>query len=221
MDPGAFVGLLMILGCFGFRSAGYVCGWHDVLPGAPRSMEQGMSEDRTTRWLSLTANLGAIVGLVFVGLQLQQSRDLTRAQVRHELTMGIVEIQNNLAGNAQLASLWRRARIGEELSPDEQVQFETRSNALFRYWENVHYQYLQGLYDESEYLAQREAWRAAFRRHKGFASYWCKNSSFYSPRFASELNGLLENGQCPSDQRTGRTGHSVVPTNRGDTARDL
>lgn len=155
-----------------------------------------MDEKRPGRWLSLLANLGALVGILLIVVQLQQNRDLMRAQIRHDLAMGIVEMLNVPAGNAQLASVLRRGERGEPLTADEQFQFEVRSNALLRYWEDVHYQYRQGLYDEVEYSAQKEAWGATLRRSVGLATYWCRVRTLYSPLFRAELDALRSSLAC-------------------------
>ena len=150
-----------------------------------------MGNDRVTRWLSLVANGGALVGLLLIGLQLRQNRTLMRAQVRHDLAMGIVELLNVPASDSQLASVLRRAGLGEPLTPDELFQFRLRSNALLRYWEDVHYQYRRGLYDETEFSRQKAAWRSTLASSVGLVAYWCAVRTLYSPRFAAELNGLL------------------------------
>ena len=155
-----------------------------------------MSGERRTRWLSFGANIGALVGLLLIVVQLQQNRDLMRAQIRHELSMGIVELLDTPAANSQLASVLRRGSLGEELTPDERFQFELRSNALLRYWEDVHYQYRQGLYDQGEYAAQKDAWSAALARSVGLVDYWCAVRTLYSPLFTSELDALLTTRTC-------------------------
>jgi hypothetical protein len=114
-----------------------------------------------------------------------------RAQVRHELATTIVDLLNTPASNIQLASVLRRGGLGERLTDDEQFQFRIRSNALFRYWEDVHYQYRQGLYDEVEYSRQKAAWKATFASSVGLVTYWHEVRTLYSPLFASEIDGLL------------------------------
>ena len=121
-----------------------------------------MSKDRLIQSISLAANCVTILGLLLVIIQLQQNRTLMRAQVRHELASTIVELLNSSANNSQLADILRRAGRGEPLTEDEQLQFRFRSNALLRYWEDVHYQYRLGLYDEVEYSRQKAAWKATF-----------------------------------------------------------
>lgn len=148
------------------------------------------------KWLSLAANVGALIGLLLVVVQLQQNRDLMRAQIRHELAMGIVDLLHTPANNLQLAGVLRRGTIGEELTPDELFQFRLRSNALLRYWEDVHYQYRQGLYDEIEFLRQKQAWAEAMTRSVGLVEYWCEVRTLYSPLFAAELDGFLAGDAC-------------------------
>ena len=143
------------------------------------------------QWIALAANGGTIVGLLMVIMQLQQNRTLMRAQVRHELATTIVELLNSSANNAQLAGVLRRALLGEQLTEDEQLQFRLRSNALLRYWEDVHYQFRLGLYDEVEYSRQKAAWKATFASSVGFVKYWSEVRMLYSPLFAAEIDGLL------------------------------
>jgi hypothetical protein len=149
-----------------------------------------MSKDRLIQSIALVANCVTILGLLLVILQLRQNRSLMRAQVRHELATTIVDLLNSSAGNSQLAGVLRRAGRGEQLTEDEQLQFQLRSNALLRYWEDVHYQYRLGLYDEVEYERQKAAWKATFVNSVGFVHYWSQVRTLYSPRFASEIDGL-------------------------------
>ena len=106
---------------------------------------------------------------------------LMRAQVRHELASTIVDLLNSSANNSQLAGVLRRGARGEQLTEDEQLQFRLRSNALLRYWEDVHYQFRLGLYDEVEYSRQKAAWKATFGSSVGFVKYWSEVRTLYSP----------------------------------------
>jgi len=158
--------------------------------------EAQVNTDRVNRWLTLVANFGVLVSLVLLVLELNQSRDMMRAQTRHELAMGIVDLLQVPAGNKQLADLMYRAETGGELTPQESYQFNMRTNALLRYWEDVHYQYRVGLYDEVEFSRQREAWRAALNRSLGLRAYWCKVRTLYSPEFMSEMDALVPDDGC-------------------------
>ncbi len=155
-----------------------------------------MNTDRLNRWLTLGANLGVLVGLMLLVLELDQNHEMMRAQTRHELAMGIVDLLQVPASNQQLADLMYRAGTGGELTPQETFQFNMRTNALLRYWEDVHYQYRVGLYDEVEFSKQRDAWRAALENSQRMRVYWCEVRGLYSPDYMSEMDALLPNDGC-------------------------
>jgi hypothetical protein len=155
-----------------------------------------MESDRLNRWLTLGANVGVLIGIILLIVELDQNRDMMRAQTRHELAMGIVDLLQVPANNEQLADLIYRANSGGEITPRELFQFRLRTNALFRYWENVHYQYRVGLYDENEFSKQRDAWKASITNSILGRAYWCEVRTLYSPEFMSEMNKLLEKSSC-------------------------
>ena len=155
-----------------------------------------MDTDRMTRWLTIVANFAILVGLVLVLVELNQNRLMMRAQIRHDLSMGIVEMLNTPANNRQLSDLLYRAESGEELSGPDLFQFQLRSNALFRYWENVHYQYRLGLYDRTEFEKQRDAWEAFFARSQAHRDYWCAVRTLYSAEFMTEMDRLITDSPC-------------------------
>ena len=98
-----------------------------------------MDKDRLNRWLTLGANLGVLVGIILLIFELDQNREMMRAQTRHDLSVQIVDLLSQGATDIQLASLLRRADAsGEDLTPDEHWQYAHRMAAMFRYFENVH-----------------------------------------------------------------------------------
>ena len=110
-----------------------------------------MESERLNRWLTLGANLGVLIGILLLVFELNQNRDLVRAQIRNELSQGVIDILRLRTDNEQLADILFRAENGEELSPLESSRYMHFYRAFFRYVANVHYQYRQGLYDDSEY----------------------------------------------------------------------
>ena len=155
-----------------------------------------MRSDQVAKWVALGANLGVLIGLVLLIFELSQTRKMMKAQVRHELAMGIVDILQVPASNQELARALVRANAGEELTPLEMYQVRMRTNALFRYWEDVHYQYRIGLYDDAEFERQREAWRASFTRSALQKTYWCEVKSHYSESFSAEIDALFLKDDC-------------------------
>ena len=152
--------------------------------------------DRLQSWLSFGANLGVLIGIILVLVELNQNITTMRAQTRSDLSTNIVELFVRVAENEQLASLRRRADAGEELTPDEVYRYDHITRAFFRYWENVHYQYRIGLYDEVEFSRQRKAWQDYAGRSGTMVNWWCQHRLEFSPQFVEEFDALLTTYRC-------------------------
>ena len=162
-----------------------------------------MDSDRLNRWLTLGANIGVLVGIILLIVELDQNRQAVQAQTRSNLSQGIVDYMSVVAGDGELASLRRRIDLGEEATEDEQYQYSLITRALVRYWENVHYQYRKGLYDESEFAAHREAWRDYFAFSQAIVEFWCGTRHSMSREFAEEIDGLLTTYNCSTIEASG------------------
>ena len=142
--------------------------------------------------LQLLGNAGVIVGILLLVYELNQNRDMMEAQTRHEIAQSIVEQLGEIASNGDLADLTRRARCGRLESEVEEERYFAHVNSRLRYWEDAHYQYRRGLYDETEFSAQREAWRAFI--HPGATQEaWNQMKLSFSSEFVREIDDLIAN----------------------------
>ena len=160
-----------------------------------------MSNDSRLRiYLDLAGAGAVLIGLIFVGLELRQNQQMMRAQIRNDLSVGLNDIILVTAANEQLADARQRFGAGDQLTDTEINQLWSWENAIFRYWENVHYQYRNGLYDEVEFLAQREAWRKSMLRSRAHRYHWCDWGETYSPEFRADMDKLTPTGSCDDFQ---------------------
>jgi hypothetical protein len=121
---------------------------------------------------------------------------MMQAQTRNELSNNVVYLLSESAGNTELASIMLRANMGEELTPVQFHQFMERQFAMYRYWENVHYQYRMGLYDDTEYAAHLIGWRRYINQSKAIADAWCSFRGVASEKFASDVDLLMTEYSC-------------------------
>ena len=154
-----------------------------------------MDTDRLNRWLALGANIGVLVGIILLIIEIDQNRDMMRAQTRNEVAGEAIDLLTDIAYNDQYASVQRRGDAGEELTPDEQFQYRIRTIAWFRFFENVHYQYRQGLFDEAEFATAREAWKMVLKP-KATTEIWCSYRPSISPDARAEVDSLLTTHTC-------------------------
>ena len=147
-----------------------------------------MDSNKINRWLTLGANLGVLVGIILILIELNQNATMMRGQTRNDVSVELIDLMSQVVTNPQLASLIHKVSNGEVLTAEESIQFQHREIAMFRYFENVHYQYRQGLYDESEFSTQREAWKRYWTPAR--VSFWCEYRATVSPDFRAEMDSL-------------------------------
>lgn len=140
--------------------------------------------------LQLLGNVGVVVGILLLVYELNQNRELMEAQTRHEIAQSIVEQLGELASDGDLADLARRARCGRLESGLEEDRYFSHVNSRLRYWEDAHFQYRRGLFDEAEFSAQREAWRA-FIQPGATQEAWNRMKLSFSSEFVREIDALI------------------------------
>ena len=152
-----------------------------------------MNIDRVSQSVQLAANVGVILSIAFLAYQIGEQRELMKAQTRIEISSEVIGLLVSEATDEALVSAERRSNDGEELSREDRFRLDRISRAYFRYWENVHYQYRNGLYDEEEFRGSRVGlkWRLS---RPGVAAMWCATEEQYSREFVAEVERLLPPG---------------------------
>jgi len=146
--------------------------------------------------IQILANLGVIAGIVFLAVELRQSNVLAKAQTRSEIAIAMSDHLNRLAEDADLAEIWVRAQSDfASLGPVEEQRVMNRGGALLRQWENVYYQYGNGLLDESEYLGELGAMRRNLNLPP-MGTIFCRSRNAVSPEFRRVAEDLLEGAGC-------------------------
>jgi hypothetical protein len=141
--------------------------------------------------ISVLANVGVLVGILLLVFELNQNRQMMKAQVRYAVTQGGVELLTSIASDESLANIVTAdCSATTSCSPTDQTRFNSYWSARFRYWEGTYYLYRIGLYDETEYRAQREAWRANLQ-DPSVRRRWESVRFGYAPEFVTQLDALL------------------------------
>ena len=117
-----------------------------------------MNADNANKWLTLAANIGVLIGLVLLLLELRQNTELARVQITQMRSDSFVQRRWSHADSeymapliAKLGSLGfpRRVVQREELTDVEIVRMESWLAALAFDYENLYYQKERGYIDES------------------------------------------------------------------------
>jgi hypothetical protein len=82
-----------------------------------------MDTNRLNRWLTLGANFGVLFGIILLIVELDQNRDMIRAQTRNDISQQITEFLSQIANNSELSNIKRRAEAGRFYSNADDWSF--------------------------------------------------------------------------------------------------
>ena len=135
--------------------------------------------------LTILANVGVIVGIIFLVLELRQNQDLARAQMRNDLSIAFQEIvRGDISG--PIVDLVVRDEDGESLSKADQLRLDIWRAMWVNYLNNMYSQFRQGLYTKEGLDAQIST---AVRDIRGFSGTLCSRARF-DPEFLSYIEDL-------------------------------
>ena len=148
--------------------------------------------------ISILANFGVFAGVLLLVYELAQNRQMMRSQIRNDLNAGLMSYQL-ISADEQISEIMERAQNDgglQNLSDVERRRFEVVRGMQARYFENVHYQFRVGLYDDNEFARQKIAWGNYMNRSARAPKIWCEYQHVVSVEFAAELNALLSSDPC-------------------------
>ena len=109
-----------------------------------------MNLDSANRWLTLTANFGVLIGLIFLVLEINQNTEVARSAVDLELATMSTEFHMRVAENPGLArAYYIILHDPESLTEDEKIQLYFLIPSVFLLMEGAHRQYVRGYLPES------------------------------------------------------------------------
>lgn len=109
-----------------------------------------MNLDKANQWLTLLANIGVVIGIVFLAFEIRTNTSTNRIAILQNYSDNWMHIHAQTAENPELATLVELALAGQELSEVQTRQF--RSWAL-QYVSQAHdmlRHYDEGLVSETE-----------------------------------------------------------------------
>ncbi len=143
----------------------------------------------------ILGNVGVVLGILLLVYELDQNRDMMVAQTRNSIAQSNATLLHNEALSGEIIEISDKAFAGQSLTPLEEGRFILNWQAYFELWENIFFQYQNGLFSEEEYLARRQAWSRLFS-HKAIRDLWCSRQRERAERFNADINDLLGEARC-------------------------
>lgn len=103
--------------------------------------------------IAITELLGVIAviaSLIYVAIQIRQNSEIARANIVHGTSDTWANFHGMIAANSNLADIYRRGKIGEQLTETETIQFESLVEAYVAILEDMDHQFKFDLYFDEE-----------------------------------------------------------------------
>ena len=143
----------------------------DVDPKPQLAVPAASRIDLATRWLALAANVGVILGLVLVIVEVRQNAELTRTQMEQRKNDFLSEIEFSL-GSRESAEVWVKAiRAPESLTDAEMKMVEARLLSLMLQWDHL-FQMERSALATREHVRQHIANSAPYYFGSRFGKRW-------------------------------------------------
>ena len=152
--------------------------------------------------ITILANVGVIVGIVFLAVEMRLNTQAIRSQTRDSITEKQMMYIGWSATSAELSAAMSKARTeGEDALTDLELgRYRSWLAGQFREWENSHYQFEQGLFSQDEYDARRVRWTRQLSESKYTSDLWKDFRMEYAPSFRAEIDRIVREVVVNRDQ---------------------
>ena len=155
-----------------------------------------MNSNRISGWLTLGANIGVVIGIGLLIVELDQNRDMMRSQTRHQIAIEDANFFLATAYDPDMTARIEQVSDGEQLEATERMQYSWRLAGWFRLQENIHYQARNGLFDQSEFEGIKNTWKTFVTTSPGVEKVWCFWRMNSSKEFREDFDDLFDDLGC-------------------------
>ena len=142
-------------------------------------------------WLQVVGFFGIIASLLFVGLEMQQSRQIAMADIYQQRAAMVIESNSIGLTSEILFDIRSKREAGETLTNTEQALLNSAWNPGLNYAENNHYQYQLGFLSNEQWISTRNNMRKK-ARNPVFLEWWEGERASWRESFAQVMDELIE-----------------------------
>ena len=110
-----------------------------------------MNFDKLNQWLSLVSNLGVLVGIIFLAIEMDQNTAMMRAQTRDAMTEKQMSFYSQILEDPGITESFLTISGYVDEFNLQSAQANNLYRSQLRMWENEWYQYQQGLFEDEEF----------------------------------------------------------------------
>ena len=150
-----------------------------------------MKAQKVNSWLTLAANIGVVIGLVLLIIEIRQNTEMMRAQINQSRTDTALFQQYSMSDTDYVAPIIAKVRRGEELSDEEMIRYDARMRAFNRNQDNNLWQYNQGYLGENIPRSIKGGVRAVIGSTKMGISTWDRQKYSYTAEYVTFVDDAI------------------------------
>ena len=138
--------------------------------------------------VSVLANVGVVLGLIFLGIEVYQSNQMNRTEAWNNLIRTGIDFNDAIAQNDALAEILAKSNNQESLSDAETIRLEAFTAAsMQRVW--VDYQQINtGIISTAELKSRVPRFKALLSRFPAVKTLWDQTREGYSQDFQTFID---------------------------------
>jgi len=149
-----------------------------------------MDSDRLNRWITLGANLGVLVGVFLLVIELRQNTESAELQAAQSYITISHELDFRIVDDPSLITLFMTPP--DERTPEDLLRMDRWYFGSLRTWENGYYLHSRGVLDDDLWSGQEAFMADMLRNNKDIRNYYEMNRAYFSKRFIGFLDRLVE-----------------------------
>jgi hypothetical protein len=150
-----------------------------------------MSWEAISAIVQILGTFAVFASLIYLAVQVRQNTKIARSATRHAITETIMGPPNNWLQSKELRRAFLDHLNGKEMSPDQAFQLQIYGYMTLKSWENIHYQYRQGMLSPEEWVSFRQNLKLLMQI-RFWQEYWSREKNIYTPVFSQEVESILE-----------------------------
>lgn len=135
--------------------------------------------------------IAVVASLGYVSVQIRQNTKVARAATRQAISESTENLTSDIISNGEIAEIFVKHMNGEELNAVENLRLQARCYRDMAHWENIHYQFVEGMVLDDQWIGFRKN-LAALLAIDVYREYWEHESFHYSDAFQAEVDSIFE-----------------------------
>ena len=146
-----------------------------------------MNIDRLNSWLTLLGNVGIVVGIGFLVVEINQNTQATTTASRDAAVEHVLSFCEQGMDNQTIARARHKQTLGTALDSFEREQLWRYQYYNFKIFQNIYLQYEQGLFSEEEWAVYRSIIERVLRSDEIALEMWDQTPGDWTAAFKRDI----------------------------------